>query len=185
MMKYLIAVMTLAILGGVPGAAQEQPKPSIASQMQQRLAGIQREVVSIAEAMPESKFSFAPKQGEFQGVRNYASQIKHIGAISYLVCSDITAEKPPEGFAGEDGPASVTSKSQIVSFLKGAFEYCNKAYGTITAENALEPVKGPFGMSTRLGLASTNNTHAMDHYGQMVVYLRMNGIVPPASRPRK
>jgi hypothetical protein len=185
MRKLGIAVVMLVVLWSVSAVAQDQGKRTIASEMQQRLAGLQRQVVSIADAMPESKFSFAPSEGEFKGVRNYGAQVKHIASISYLVCSAISGEKAPEGLAGEDGPASITSKSQAISYLKDAFEYCNKAYGTVEANNALEPVKGPFGMSTRLGLMSTNNTHVMDHYGQMVVYLRMNGIVPPASRPKQ
>ena len=184
MRKPGITGMVLAVLC-VSAVAQEKAKPSIGSEMQQQLANVERQVVPAADAMPEAKFDFAPTQGEFKGVRNFGAQVKHIASISYMLCSAIAGEQAPEDRAGEDGPASVNSKSQAVNYLKDAFAYCRKAYANMDANSALAPVKGPFGMTTRLGLAALNNAHCLDHYGQMVVYLRMNGIVPPASRPRR
>ncbi len=184
MRKSAIAGMVLSVLWGASAVAQES-RPTIGSEMQQQLAAIGRQVVPAAEAMPESKYDFVPTQGEFKGVRTFRAQVKHIASVSYMLCSAISGEQAPPGRAGEAGPASMTTKAEAVNYLKDAFTYCGKAYATMNANTALEPAKGPAGMSTRLGLAALNNAHCLDHYGQMVVYLRMNGIIPPASRPRR
>ena len=94
------------------------------------------------------------------------------------------AEKPPIEVGDEDGPESVKSKAEIMKFLNDSFAYLHKAVGTINEKNVVEPLKSPFGEGTvtRLGMSTLTVGHIEDHYGQMVVYLRMNGIVPPASR---
>jgi hypothetical protein len=96
----------------------------------------------------------------------------------------ILSEKPPVDLGGENGPDSLKTKADIVKFLKDSFAYAHKAYGTINEGNATGQVQSPFGSgkATRLGLAILNEGHNFDHYGQMVEYLRMNGIIPPASR---
>jgi uncharacterized damage-inducible protein DinB len=72
-----------------------------------------------------------------------------------------------------------------VAYLRESFAYANRVMATLTPANALEAAGGPYGgKSTRLGLTTLAVWHASDHYGQLVVYLRMNGIVPPASQPR-
>lgn len=85
---------------------------------------------------------------------------------------------------GESGPESVKTKADIVKYLKDSFAYAHKAVATITAENAVAPIKNPFGegTATRLGMATAFAWHGFDHYGQIALYLRSNGIVPPASR---
>ena len=85
---------------------------------------------------------------------------------------------------GESGPASVKSKEQVIQFMKDAFAYAHKVMGTLTAENLTKMVKSPFGegQMAKGGAASLVVWHTFDHYGQMVVYARMNGIVPPASK---
>ena len=79
---------------------------------------------------------------------------------------------------------SIKSKAEIVKFLNESFAYFHKAVAGINEGNLLSPVKNPFGddMVTRLALATLNVGHCFDHYGQMVEYLRMNSIIPPASR---
>jgi hypothetical protein len=148
------------------------------------VAGVESEFVPAAEAMPEDKYSFAPTNGEFKGVRNFALQAKHVAAVNYLVGAAILGEKPPVELGGENGPDSVKTKAEIVKFLKDSFAYAHKAVGSINEGNLLSPIKSPFGegMVTRLGLATLIVGHCFDHYGQMVEYLRMNSIVPPASR---
>jgi len=93
-------------------------------------------------------------------------------------------EKPPVDIGEESGPASIKSKADILKFLKESFQYVHKAIATINEKNIVDTVKSPFGEGSvsRLGLATSVAWHGFDHYGQMVVYLRMNGIVPPASR---
>jgi len=144
----------------------------------------EEELVPAAEAMPEDKFEFAPTNGEFKGVRTFAQQIKHVAAVNYEIAAAILEEKSPVDINGEAGPASITSKEDIIKYLKDSFAYVHKAIATINETNLTNTVRSPFGEGkvTRLGLATAISWHAYDHYGQMVEYLRMNGIIPPASR---
>ena len=148
------------------------------------LSNVEREFVPAADAMPEDKYGFAPTNGEFKGVRTFGQQIKHVASVNYELGAALLEEKPPVDIGDEAGPASITSKADILKYLKDSFEYLHKAVATINEKNVVEPVKSPFGEGfvTRLGLATTVVGHCFDHYGQMVEYLRMNGIVPPASR---
>ncbi|HMD16128.1 MAG TPA: DinB family protein [Terriglobales bacterium] len=145
---------------------------------------VEGDFVPAAEAMPEEKYGFAPTNGEFKGVRTFAEQIKHVAAINYIVAASILGEKPPVDTNGEKGPESAKSKADILKFLKDSFAYAHKSVATVTDANALEPIPSPFGQAktTRLSLGSVFPWHSFDHYGQIVEYLRMNGIVPPASR---
>jgi uncharacterized damage-inducible protein DinB len=148
------------------------------------LSNVEHEFVSAADAMPTDKFDFAPTNGEFKGVRTYAQQIKHVAAVNYELAAAILEQKPPVDIGDESGPASLTSKDEIMKYLKDSFAYAHKAIATINDKNLTEAVKSPFGEGhvSRMALAMAFASHTMDHYGQMVVYLRMNGIIPPASR---
>jgi hypothetical protein len=174
--------LVLASCIGMAHAADE--KKTIASVLDGNVNSIEGELVPAVEAMPEDKFAFAPTAGEFKTVRTFALQAKHVAAVNYMVAAAILGEKPPIELGGENGPDSVKSKADIVKFLKDSFAYAHKAVGTITDGNSMAPVKSPFGedSTTRLGLATVFAWHGFDHYGQMVEYLRMNGIIPPASR---
>jgi uncharacterized damage-inducible protein DinB len=143
------------------------------------------EFVSAAEAMPEDKYSFAPSNGEFKGVRTFAEQVKHVAAVNYVFGAEVLQEKPPVDTGEEKGPASITSKTDILKFLSDSFDYLHKALASVTEKNELDQIDSLFGKTSRLTVASFSTAHPFDHYGQMAVYLRMNGIVPPASRPRK
>src|SRR5581483_11686090 len=122
--------------------------------------------------------------GEFKGVRTYAQQIKHVAAVNYVVFAAIAGEKPPADTGGESGPDSVKTKAEIIKYLKDSFAYAHKVAAGITKESTTDMVQSPFGSNkvSKLGLAAIGISHPFDHYGQMVVYLRMNGIIPPASR---
>ena len=128
---------------------------------------------------------FAPTNGEFKGVRTFAQQIKHVAAVNYEIAAAILEQKAPVDINEESGPASITTKADILTYLKESFAYVHKAIATINEKNVVETVKSPFGEGSvsRMGLATSIAWHGYDHYGQMVVYLRMNGIVPPASMP--
>ncbi|MFZ0804941.1 MAG: DinB family protein [Candidatus Sulfotelmatobacter sp.] len=175
-------VVTLSAWAQADKAKDE--KRTVSQVLNGSVSNMEREFVSAAEAMPEDKFNFAPTSGEFKGVRTFGQQIKHVAAVNYLLGAAILQEKPPVDIGDESGPASITSKADIVKYLKESFEYVHKAIGTINESNLVGTVKSPFGEGTvsRLGLATVVATHGFDHYGQMVEYLRMNGIVPPASR---
>jgi hypothetical protein len=190
MKKEVVTAILMLALGTTGGAAvasaqgKMDQKITFAAVYDHTLSGVEKEVVSGAEAMPEDKFNFAPTQGEFKGVRTFAQQVKHIAAVNYILGSAILSEKPPVALGGENGPDNITSKADIVKFLQDSFAYLHKALATLDENNLLGQVQSPFGSNkvTRLGLTNIALAHPFDHYGQMVEYLRMNNIVPPASR---
>ena len=198
-MKRVVTILTgfLAILcaASVEGQgtppAQQQP-PTIASVMNGHLNIVEQEVVSAAEAMPEDKYSFAPsnefKGGEFKGVRTFAEEVKHIGFANHLFFGPFAGENIDVKSLEQNtnGPANLKTKAEIVQYLKDSFTLAHRIVGELTPENAVTPVAKPVlpFLNTRLGIATLGCWHSMDHYGQVVEYLRMNGIVPPASRPR-
>jgi hypothetical protein len=157
---------------------------SLAQVLNSNVSGGEKEFMSAAEAMPEDKYSFAPTSGEFKGVRTFADQVKHVAAVNYILGASILGEKPPVDAAGESGPAAIKSKAEIIKFANDSFAYLHKAIDSIDEKNMLAAIKNPFAdaPATRLGLTVIGTGHIFDHYGQIVEYLRMNGIVPPASR---
>jgi uncharacterized damage-inducible protein DinB len=152
--------------------------------LDRNVSNFEHEFTSTAEAMPEDKYGFAPTNGEFKGVRTFAEQIKHVAAVNYELGASILEEKPPAEINSEAGPDSVTSKEDVLKYLKESFVYVHKAIATVNEKNLVETVRSPFGEGrvTRLGLVMSVTGHGYDHYGQMVEYLRMNGIIPPSSR---
>jgi len=182
-----LGVCTWLALTVAVAAQTTKPKEetrTVTQVLDRTVSNLEREFVPAAEAMPEEKFGFAPTNGEFKGVRTFAEQIKHVAAVNYVLGAAILQEKPPADVGDESGPASVTTKADILKYLKDSFAYVHKAIATINEKNLVENLKSPFGEGsvTRLGLASSVGSHGFDHYGQMVEYLRMNGIIPPASR---
>jgi uncharacterized damage-inducible protein DinB len=177
----------LLVLGcGALSVAQMQSPPAAKTPGEALVAIIsigEKEFTGAAEAMPEDKYSFAPSNGEFKGVRTFAQQVKHVAAVNYIFAASILGEKPPIDVGGENGPDSVKSKAEILKFLKDSFAYLTKALNSITEKNQLEQVTvfGEMKMA-RASVGAFSTAHPFDHYGQMVEYLRMNGIVPPASR---
>jgi hypothetical protein len=142
-----------------------------------QLKGAEHDTLGLIQAMPADKFKFAPSNGAFNGVRTFATQSKHVATIIYMLSAAALNEKPPVDIGeGDDGPATLTTKAQIVDYVKGAFAYAHKAIATLTTANQLETVKSPFGegMVPRIMTASMVTSHTFDHYGQMVVYARMN-----------
>ena len=188
-MKTITAIVGTLLLLCSFGLTQTQSptkdeKKTISQVVDSATKIVERDFIPAAEAMPEDKYSFAPTNGEFKGVRTFAEQIKHVAATNYLVASLILGEKPPVDVNDEKGPDSVKSKADILKYLKDSYAYAHKAVATITEANVVEPIPSFDGKSTttRLSLAMLFAWHGYDHYGQMVEYLRMNGIVPPASR---
>ena len=158
--------------------------PTVAAVFDGPVSTAEHEIIPLVEAMPEAKLNFAPTGGQFKDVRTFAAQAKHLAAVVYIVAAASLSEKPPVDTGGENGPANVTSQAQIVQFMKDAFAYAHKAARALTPENQLQMVKSPFGNGEISRAAAVNiiGWHSFDHYGQMVVYARMNGIIPPASR---
>jgi hypothetical protein len=169
-------------------ARQAQQPPSIASTVDREISDIEKQVVEVAEAMPEDKYNFSPESlnipgGDYKGVRTFAMQVKHVAASNYAIWWRLTGDKFPADFMGGNGPEALKTKADIIKFLKDSFALGHKAAATLTTENMLQTAEGS--KSTRLRLAIFGVEHASDHYGQMVEYLRMNGIVPPSSRGKE
>lgn len=170
------------------GGSTEQQPGTISSVLNMLYSIVEQEVVSAAEAMPEDKYSFAPTNGEFKGARTFAEQVKHIGFANHLYFGPLMGEAIDAKFIEENanGPTALKTKAEIVQYLKDSFALGHQMISGITSENEFKPLPEslfPF-LSTRLAIAIIGTFHPKDHYGQMVEYLRMNGIVPPASRPR-
>jgi len=179
------AVSVVAIASG--SQQSPQPAPTIASVMDRDISAVEKQIVDASEAMPEDKFNFTPEAlnipgANYKGVRSFAVEVKHIAASNWFIWSPLTGDKLPEGLKDGNGPANLQTKTDIIKFLKDSFALGHKAAATLTTENILQ--SPPNSKSTRLHLAEFGVAHAYDHYGQMVEYLRMNGIVPPASRPK-
>jgi len=185
MKKLTLTLVTVAIalLGTLPSKAQQKRLSPMAKTMDFELQILEHDLVPLAEAMPAAQYDFAPTNGEFKGVRTFAEQIKHVAAGTFRSSATILNEKPPvdlgEGYAG---PANLKTKEDIVRFLKDAFAYAHRAMASMTEANSSEQVDAGWGKQSRLFMADLILWHGYDHYGQMVVYARMNGIVPPASR---
>ncbi len=176
------ALMTLVAASQT--AKPKEERRTVTQLLDRNISNFEHEFIPAAEAMPEDKFSFAPTNGEFKGVRTYGQQIMHVAAVNYELGAAILEQKPPVDIGDESGPASITSKADVLKYMKDSFEYVHKAIATINETNLTATVKSPFGEGavSRLGLAISVPSHGFDHYGQMVEYLRMNGIVPPASK---
>jgi DinB superfamily len=189
----------LSLLLALPLAAQAQAQapapaaapsaePTVGAAMDATYQWVPMQFVGAAEAMPADKFDWAPTQGEFKGVKTFAQQVKHVAAVNFVFGAIILGEKPQVDMANiEMGPDNLKTKAEIVNYLKDSFAYARKAIQSITAQNGSRSIKNPFGPGpdfTAIGVATLLSFHGMDHYGQMAEYLRMNGIVPPASRPK-
>ncbi|HEX6503062.1 MAG TPA: DinB family protein [Terriglobales bacterium] len=148
---------------------------------------IEKEIISAVEAMPADKFGFAPTDGEFKGVRTFGQMVKHFSATNHILAAAALGEEAPADAGDETGPESVRTKAEILTYLKGSFVHLDKAIEAIGETNVpvnaspISPLKR--GEVTRSALIAESWLHAYDHYGQMVEYLRMNGVVPPGSRP--
>jgi len=171
--------------------AKAAPKLTVPEILARQLKNLENDIVPAADAMPDDKYNFAPsndliKGGEFTGVKTYALQVRHIAATNQLIAASLNGEPSPLSEKESDlGPEAMTSKADINAYLKDSFAKMHTAFGKFTAKNLDEQVRSPFGSGTasRLGLAIIVLAHTQDHYGQMVEYLRMNGIIPTASRP--
>ncbi|HEX9254604.1 MAG TPA: DinB family protein [Candidatus Angelobacter sp.] len=198
-MKHLRIFCLLALICFASGAfarsatpnaqAKKTTPPTIASAIDQQVSILEREFVGAAEAMPDDKFNFTPvalniPSSEYKGVKTFAEEVRHVAATNYLLWGAITGDKSPIESKEDNGPSSLKTKAEIIKYLKDSFAIGHKAAQSITAENAAALVPSPFGQgqTTKLFCATFSVAHAFDHYGQMVEYLRMNGIIPPASR---
>ena len=191
-----IAVCLAFIVGSLSATAQMTsggPAPAVGTvvapskAIESELAIIEGEMMSAVKAMPADRFGFAPsaaifapaQKTEFATVRTFAQQATHVAQANYSMYMDLSGLKADADVAGM---SKLTKKEDVVAALAGSFAFAHRAIATLTAANAFEVVKlEEGGVQTRATAAQFAISHANDHYGQMVEYLRMNGIVPPAS----
>ena len=186
----LLLALPLTAQAPAPKAAAPAPatEMTVGAAMDATYQWVPMQFIGAAEAMPADKFDWAPTQGEFKGVKTFAQQVRHVAAANFAFAALILGEKPTMDMANmEMGPENLKTKAEIVAYMKDSFAYARKAIQSLTAQNGTRAIKNPFGQGpdfTAIGLATLLSFHGMDHYGQMVEYLRDNGIVPPASRPK-
>ena len=134
-------------------------------------------LVAGAQKMPEENYSFKPTPD----VRSFGELVGHVADAQFMFCSNILGEKSP----GPNAEKSKTTKADLVQALKDGVAYCKKAYGSMTDAQASEIIQMFGRPMPKLLVLTINTAHADEHYGNMVTYLRLKGIVPPTSEPRK
>ncbi len=166
----------LLIVFGIAAAqcfAQSGANPLIASS--KTVFGIvKNDVLKGAEEMPEADYSFKP----VDTVRSFGQLVAHVADGQYEFCSAVVGD----GKQGPDVEKNKTSKADIIQALKEAFAYCDSAYQGMTDAHAADIVKFGKMNATKLSLLDFNTAHSDEHYGNMVTYLRMKGLVPPSSK---
>lgn len=187
MAVFIAVTVSGAIKRAVASASPRQAvQPlTLASMVDREISAVEKQIVDAADAMPEDKFNFTPASlsiagGDYRGVRSFAMQVKHIASSNYFIWSAVTGDPVPASIKDGNGPPEMKTKAEAIQFLKDSFTLGHKAAATLTPENMLQPYAP--GKAARLDRIEFGVAHAYDHYGQMVEYLRMNGIVPPASR---
>jgi uncharacterized damage-inducible protein DinB len=177
--------------GQQPTAAEMSKKETVASALLRNADFEEYQVRSAAEAMPEGLYGYRPADGKFKTekpeygpaeVRTFAEQVKHVACSNYAFAAELEGQKPP-AVCDTGGPDPAKTKRELLIYLRNSFAVIRRSLGAISANNQFDPIEGPYaGPNTRLGLATVMIWHNADHYGQMAIYLRLNGIVPPASR---
>ncbi len=180
----LVPLACLLLAVSVDASAQSgPPRPTTISASITRVWGmVEKDFVSLADAMPADKWDFAPNQGEFKGVRTFAEQVRHVACGNYAFFAEFRGQTPPRD-CEKGGPNAATTKAGLMRYLRESFAYADASLASLNETNMLDAVDGPyFTPNTKLGISTAAVWHASDHYGQLVEYLRMNGLVPPASR---
>jgi uncharacterized damage-inducible protein DinB len=174
-----------------PTAAEMSKKETVASALLRNADFQEYQTRSAAEAMPEELYGYRPAEGKFKSekpeygpaeMRTFAEQVKHVACSNFAFAAELDGQRPPD-VCDTGGPDPAKTKRELLIYLRNSLHVVRKSLEAITAKNQFDPIEGPYaGPNTRLGLAAVIIWHNADHYGQMAVYLRLNGIVPPASR---
>jgi hypothetical protein len=196
-MASLLGVWLLAVGGTLTAQEQKQPTAAELSKNETpgkaftRFFGYQEyQFRSAAEAMPEEKWNYRPAPGLFKNEkpqfgpaeeRTFAEQVKHVACANFSFAALLDGTYPPEN-CDKGGPNPAKTRVELLNYLRDSFAALKKSLGAITEKNMYDPIERP-APNTRLGLGVICIWHVADHYGQVVIYLRENGIVPPASRP--
>lgn len=170
-------IRTIVALGALSTLAfsQNPDAKSIAGNLRMRQAQITGVIQRSIEKMPEEHFSFKP----VETVRSFGELASHVTEAQYNFCAAAAGEKAP----GIKVP--VGSKADMLAAFAKATSYCENVYKNTTDESASSMVKLFGGDMTRAGALEFNTAHLFEHYGNMVTYMRIKGLVPPSSEPRK
>jgi len=183
-----IAVLMFTAVLPVSAVSAQTPAPDSGNgltALTQFVTRFQNNILSLAEAMPADKYDFAPSKdifkagspAEFATVHTFAQQVTHVCGLSYRVYAPFGVK--PDTDVDPKSLDDLKSKDDIVKALKASFDYQNKVIATFTPENVMAPV-GPRSATRIAAMALVLGDYG-DHYGQMVEYGRMNGIIPPAT----
>jgi hypothetical protein len=145
---------------------------------------IEGDIMSSAQAMPEDKFNFTPeslniKNSDFKGVRTFAGQIMHLATDNILIWSAINGDSVRADIEDVNGPKNIKTKKEVIDYMKYSFAIGRKAISGLTTANAMDLVEFRGRKLSKLDLAFYGLTHSNEHYGQMALYLRFCGIIPP------
>jgi uncharacterized damage-inducible protein DinB len=163
-------------------AKQDEIPKTIAESVMGTLQFAEGNFVGLAEAMPEDKYSYIPTGGKFDGARSFGEQVKHVACAQFGFFNEFEGKKPPDD-CEKGGHDPAKTKAELIQYLKDSFDYSNRVLATLTANNALDRVEGRYaGPNTKLGISVIAVWHMTDHYGQLVEYVRLNGIVPPMTQ---
>jgi uncharacterized damage-inducible protein DinB len=189
-------VIRLALLLGCCGAiAQAQTAPAakphqnelaMAALLDNELSDVEKQFLDAADAMPDDKYNFKPTNGEFEGVLTFGEQVKHVAFYNYATFAIMSGEKPPPDAEASRGPDAIRTKADILTYARNSFAGGHRATAATSMANVIarmDNLPDSAHGETRLQMMMFVVRHGASHYGQMVEYLRMNGIVPPASRP--
>ena len=184
MAKFRTLFCSLLLSASLATYCLGQQPASITSAIERQFNKIESDILSSAEAMPENKYDFTPeslntKNSNFKGVRTFAGQIRHLATDNILIWSAITGDAVRSDIEDVNGPKSIKSKNDVIQYLKSSFAVGRKAISNLTTQNAMDLIAFRGRMLSKLDLAFYALTHANEHYGQMALYLRLCGIVPP------
>jgi hypothetical protein len=183
-LRWFLVALCLLPCNSVGQAEKSKELRTINQVLDRNVQNVENIVVTAAEAMPEDKYGFAPTTGEFKGVRTFAQMAKHVAVVNFMNAAALLGETPPVDVGEhENGADSIKTKAQILKFIRDSFAYLRKATATISEKNLMEETKDPWSgdLVPRLMFVTTGISHPWEMYGQMVIYLRMNGIDPHQS----
>lgn len=179
--RLLFGVMGLLVFCIAANAQRPPQSKTVSDSINYIWKNIEHDFTGLADAMPEDKWTFKPTQGAFKDARTFGEQVKHVACANFAFANKLLGEKPP-AHCDTGGPDPAKTKAEIMKYLGDSFAKIDQAISGTNEKNDLDPVKGPYAGDNRLSTLSVAVWHISDHYGQLVEYLRMNDIVPPASR---
>jgi len=171
-MQTLLRALLICLLAPAVALSQDNP---LSTFNRTAYGAVKNILLRSAEKMPEENYNFRPTDA----VRSYGQIVGHVADAQYLFCSIELGEKNPDLKIEQ----TKTSKADLIAALKGAFAYCDRAYDGMTDASAPQMVKLFGGDTPKLGVLTANNMHTLEHYGNLITYMRMKNIVPPTSEP--